>query len=494
MRAFVWTIVGVIFAARIAAAFAVPVTGDEAYYWEWSRRLAFGYADHPPMVAWTIAAFAWIAHDAGFVRLGFVGCGIVSTIALARCAAEIAQDERAGDVAALALTLTPLASLAFASATPDGPYLMFWALSLWLAQRAFRYDGAGNWILLGICIGGTMLSRVLGLALAFGLVAFALISPQRPIASRRGMALALAAALVVCAPFIAWNAGHGWATIAFALVHRHDETHGFSLARFGSLLAAEALALSPGIFIAALACAVRPPSALLAWTALPLAVVVAILAVFEKVEVTWAFASFVSLCAMLGVEFVRLTRRARRVWTAVAAIPAVPLTALLFVFALAPVQSYRAIAHLTGRELKNSGPFEVMTYALVARDAAELARSRGAIVMTDGYGFSSVFDFDAGLVPVVIGYDWQGRESRNWYPDSEHPPSALFVDKEPLASRPDFLIHLRRACGRVVDGGIHAYRYGAAPARDYYFSWCERLAPDGLAILRWERERRGAAS
>ena len=29
---------------------------DEAYYWMWSRRLATGYFDHPPMVAWLIRA------------------------------------------------------------------------------------------------------------------------------------------------------------------------------------------------------------------------------------------------------------------------------------------------------------------------------------------------------------------------------------------------------------------------------------------------------
>jgi hypothetical protein len=62
------------------------------------------------------------------------------------------------------------------------------------------------------------------------------------------------------------------------------------------------------------------------------------------------------------------------------------------------------------------------------------------------------------------------------------------VDKEPLASRPDIERHLRRACTRVVDGGTHAFSYGGTAARTYYYTWCEGLVPDGLAILRWERE------
>src|SRR5271157_2772013 len=30
---------------------------DEAYYWDWSRQLDWGYFSKPPMVAWIIALF-----------------------------------------------------------------------------------------------------------------------------------------------------------------------------------------------------------------------------------------------------------------------------------------------------------------------------------------------------------------------------------------------------------------------------------------------------
>jgi len=34
----------------IAAAARAPLLVDEMYYWDWSRHLAAGYFDHPPMV------------------------------------------------------------------------------------------------------------------------------------------------------------------------------------------------------------------------------------------------------------------------------------------------------------------------------------------------------------------------------------------------------------------------------------------------------------
>ena len=36
---------------RLVAAAITPLTFDEAYYWMWSKSLAGGYYDHPPMVA-----------------------------------------------------------------------------------------------------------------------------------------------------------------------------------------------------------------------------------------------------------------------------------------------------------------------------------------------------------------------------------------------------------------------------------------------------------
>ena len=360
-----WSAVALVVVLRGCAAFALPLTGDEAYYWEWSRRLAGGYVDHPPAVAWTIALFAWLGHSAGVVRLGFVLCGAVASLAIGACATEIASDRRAGAVAALALSLAPVASLAFGTATPEGPYLMFWALALWFAARAFARDRDLDWLALGIAMGGVLLSRVIGLALVFGIVAYAL-TPARRAVWRRGMPLALAATFVVCLPLLLWNAGHGWATFAFALVHRHQETREFSLP---TVLLEQFGAYSPGIFAAVLVAALRPRSALLAWTALPQFVVVAAFSLFERVEIYWIFGFFVSLCAMLGIAYVHLAPRARRIWTAVAAVPAVLLLALLFAVSFAPAQVYGFVVRETGAKLRNGGPFEIMTYAKLATDA-----------------------------------------------------------------------------------------------------------------------------
>jgi hypothetical protein len=488
VTALLWAIIACVVLVRGIVAFKLPLTGDEAYYWEWSRHLAWGYVDHPPLVAWTIAAFTAFGQTPGLVRLGFVLCGLIASIAIAGCATELTGDRRAGAIAALALALTPLASLAFGSASPDGPYLMFWSLALYFGARAFKGDGLRDWSLLGVAIAGVLLSRVLGYALPFGICAYALLTPSVRHVWRRGLPLGLGIAAALYAPFLLWNAQHDWVTLGFALVHRHEEAHSFDLHRVGVLLLTQAAAYSPGIFLAVLVLALRPRNAYLAWTAIPQLLIVTGLAFVEKVEIHWIFGTLVSLSAMLGVAYTQISHRMKIVWTTICVVPGAILVPAILAVSFAPIPIYNVVHRETGAQLRNGGPFEIMTYAMVARDAARLAKERDAVVMTDGYGLSSVMDFDAGIAPVVIGYDWQGRESRQWYPDGNRPTRALFVDKEPLSTRPDIAIHLRRACARVVDGGTHPYSFGGTTPRAYYFTWCEGLGSDGLAILRWERE------
>ena len=41
---------------RLALAATVPLLPQEAYYWQWSLEPDWSYFDHPPLVAWSIAA------------------------------------------------------------------------------------------------------------------------------------------------------------------------------------------------------------------------------------------------------------------------------------------------------------------------------------------------------------------------------------------------------------------------------------------------------
>lgn len=240
---FAWVIVVAVTLMRAIAGFKVPLTGDEAYYWEWYRHLALGYVDHPPAVAWTIGAFAWLgAGSPGLVRLGFVVCGVIATIAGAMASTHLARgDARAGAVTAIAFALTPLLSMAFGSATPDGPYLASWTVAMFLAIRAFDERRRSDFLFLGIVLGIALLARMFSFALVFGIVMYAL-DPKRRSAWRDGLWLSLALAALVYAPFVIWNAFNHWVTFDFTFVGRHVRE--FQLTRPITLLLTQAAAYS----------------------------------------------------------------------------------------------------------------------------------------------------------------------------------------------------------------------------------------------------------
>src|SRR5437868_15474159 len=75
-------------ALRLVAAAFTPITFDEAYYWMWSKSLAGGYYDHPPMVAYVIRAGTMIAGDTELgVRLVSILLALPMSYAIYRSAA-----------------------------------------------------------------------------------------------------------------------------------------------------------------------------------------------------------------------------------------------------------------------------------------------------------------------------------------------------------------------------------------------------------------------
>jgi hypothetical protein len=291
---------------------------------------------------------------------------------------------------------------------------------------------------------------------------------------------------------------HDWVGFVFALQQRHVSQP--SAIRPLSYLLADAGAYSPGLWLGAMLVLIRPPSALVAWTAVPLSVLLIVLNFHERIELHWIFGPYVSLAVGIGVVYPELSHRAKVLWATAGAVPAAVLIPFLFAAAIIPGPLY-AQFRATGSTLRNDGPFEIFTYWPLAQDVRRLSLANDAVVVTDGYGFSSQMDYEAGIPPVVIGYNHQGQEAKRWYDLSMQPKRILFVDKEALVAipgkpetfpgRPDIARQLRLACGDVRSGPVLRYSYTdpsghTVPARRYYLTWCDAPRVDALRILNFE--------
>src|SRR6476469_4330557 len=112
-------------ALRLVAAAVTPLTFDEAYYWMWSKNLAGGYYDHPPMVALVIRAGTMIAGDTEFGgRLVSILSALPMSYAVYRAAMILFGEVRVAASAAILLSVTLMAAVGTLIVTPDSPLLV----------------------------------------------------------------------------------------------------------------------------------------------------------------------------------------------------------------------------------------------------------------------------------------------------------------------------------------------------------------------------------
>lgn len=420
-------VVGVLTVLRAFAAFNVPLTPDEAYYWTWSLHPAFGYTDHPPLVAWLIWLGTRFGHGAGFVRLPFVLCEAVAALAVGRAAALAANSARAGAIATLLFALIPQTKLALGEALPDGAFMAAWALALWGAVALDRRPSLRAATGLGLALAAAVLARDFGWALVAGIGAWSLEPARR---TRVWPLLAASAAIVALAfaPFVVWNAQHGWENVAFTFATRqHFGAHAIdpSTLRF----VAYAVLLAGLVWLVALRRA--PRVTLVAWTALPLPVVLLAFSLATTTESYWIIGPAASLALGAGIAL----DRASVVWSrfvigVLAAGTAYATAAALFLTLPEAAQASAFTAWPGLRPLLASNVYEFAPLAERARTLA--AADHDAVIMTDRYETSAELLWYGVDSRIAVAVPQQAQWMR-WYGGTPLPQHALLITfAEPL--------------------------------------------------------------
>jgi len=203
-------------ALRLIVAARAPLSADESYYWIWSKALAPGYLDHPPMVALWIRAGTLVAGDTPLgVRLLGPVSALLGTLLLMRAGEDFWPGRNAGVVAAVLLNATLAMNVGAVIMTPDTPLLFFWTASLAALGRLVRSGRAGWWLVFGLAAGCALDSKYTGALLGASVIVWVGVIPQarRWVRCREFWWGGLVAAAVF-APVVGWNADHGWASFA----------------------------------------------------------------------------------------------------------------------------------------------------------------------------------------------------------------------------------------------------------------------------------------
>ena len=210
-----WALAGGLFAFQLIYLAVTPyeLAPDEAYYWTWSKRLAWGYFSKPPLVA----AVMWLTTSLGgdtpfFVRLGAPIFAFLSYVALFYLAKGL-FDERVAFWSFLLAATTAASPVGGLVMTIDPPLLAFWGLTL-----LFLWRGLGGkaiyWYLAGLTLGLGLLSKYTMGALVPSVFAYLLFTPRARKWLRRGepyLWVLMGGAIFL--PHLLWEWRHGMVAI-----------------------------------------------------------------------------------------------------------------------------------------------------------------------------------------------------------------------------------------------------------------------------------------
>ena len=229
----------------LAQAASTELIADEAYYWVYSRFPAWGYFDHPPMIAFLIKSGYAIFHNELGVR--FI-CALLSTFTILITESLI---ERKNPFLFYTIVLSiGVLQIAGFLAVPDTPLLFFTALFFYTYRSFIKNTNWKNILLLAIAISLLFYTKYHGLLI----VLFTFLSNIKLFA-RWQTWLAGVFVLILYAPHLLWQWDHDWVSFRYHLFESNVSTYKFSYTTdylLGQLLFAGPLAgfiLLPAAFI-----------------------------------------------------------------------------------------------------------------------------------------------------------------------------------------------------------------------------------------------------
>jgi 4-amino-4-deoxy-L-arabinose transferase-like glycosyltransferase len=201
---------------------------DELYYIACSEHLAFGYVDHPPMVAvvtWLTRAL--LGDSLPALRLFPALAGALTVVLAALIARELGGGRFAQLMAGLAVVICPLYLFMNTILSMNALDALLWTFAAWLVARIINRgrwcDTGGHWtltmsqlwLLLGLVLGVGLENKISVLFFGFGLTVGLLLTSERRHLRTPWPWCGGGIALALFLPHLIWQMLHSWPTLEF---------------------------------------------------------------------------------------------------------------------------------------------------------------------------------------------------------------------------------------------------------------------------------------
>ncbi|AKA34723.1 ArnT family glycosyltransferase [Flagellimonas lutaonensis] len=219
-----------LFLLNIVQSFFTELIYDEAYYWYYAQDLAWGYFDHPPMVAF-LAKISSFFFD-GELGVRFMGCilGVGTFLVLWQLIASKEKHKYVPFFFVLLFSMPLLNAYGFLT-LPDTPLLFFTTLFLLIYKKFLERATIGISLALGLVMAALMYSKYHAVLV----ILFVFLSNVALIRNRFAW-LAVATALVCYFPHFAWLYNNDLVTIKYHLFERPNQPYSFEKFTLGYIL------------------------------------------------------------------------------------------------------------------------------------------------------------------------------------------------------------------------------------------------------------------
>jgi len=275
----------------LAQSASTELIADEAYYWVYSKFPAWGYFDHPPMIAILIKTGYALFHNELGVRLI---CALLSTFTIVITESLI---ERKNPFLFYTIVLSiGVLQVAGFFAVPDTPLLFLTALFFYVYRSFIQNTNWKNTLLLGVVITLLFYTKYHGLLIVF----FTVLSNIK-LFLRWQLWLAGLLVLIFYSPHLYWQWQHDWISFRYHLFESNVSTYKFSYTTdylLGQLLLTGPIA---GLLLLPAAFLYKPKTQLekaLKFTLIGIYAIFLLSSFRGKVEANWTMPALIPLIAL----------------------------------------------------------------------------------------------------------------------------------------------------------------------------------------------------
>jgi hypothetical protein len=215
-------ILGIIFAINLIQSYFTDLIFDEAYYWHYAQNMAWGYFDHPPMVAFLIKLSSFFFE--GELGVRFMSC-VLSIGTLIFIWLVIDNPKKKDYVLhffVLTFSMTLLNAYGFFT-LPDTPLLFFTAAFLYVYKKFIATPSILLALLLGVIMSALMYSKYHAVLV----IVFVLLSNIKLVVNKYAW-LAVFVALIGYLPHFLWLYENNFVSVKYHLFERPNRAYEFN--------------------------------------------------------------------------------------------------------------------------------------------------------------------------------------------------------------------------------------------------------------------------